>query len=123
MDERSLPLPPRAQELARLLREGVDDDAWVWHDPARQPLPESELDALLVFAAHEAGLPRPERFSGEALREAYITYLFRAGIDPSTIDTVVGYLTPSTKVRFRSLASSARIVNVDPGDTLHPATR
>ncbi len=122
-DERELRLPPVAQPLAKRLRKSADGAAHVWHDGAGNPLAESELDALIVYAAYEANLPEPNAVDTRVLRHAHISYLLRVGANLSTIDRTVGYLAPSAKVRYRSIASEAPSVEADQIDTVHPVAR
>lgn len=122
-DERELRLPPAAQLLAERLRCGADEASHIWHDPAGNALAESELDALVVYAAHDAALPEPNTVDTRVLRHAHISYLLRAGADLSTIDRLVGYLAPSVKVRYRSIALGAPTMEAEQIDTVHPAAR
>ena len=58
-----------------------------------------------------------------ALRHAQIDYLLREGADLAVIDSLVGYLSPSAKVRYRSLAAGAPVVALGQIDPVHPAAR
>jgi len=85
---RTLPLdePMRALLAARQAKPGDR----VLQTPGGDGFAESEVARLVLFAAYDAGLDRPQDITPSVLRYTFIGYLLRQGIRAADIDRVVG---------------------------------
>jgi succinoglycan biosynthesis transport protein ExoP len=80
------------------------------HDGAA-PQP-ADLDGLLACTAHDAGLPRAEEITSEALRHTLLVHLVRQGARLAEIPHVVGPISPTL------LAAYGRFAPAGPGRPL-----
>jgi len=66
------------------------DAALVLHDAEGGQLEASDISRLVLFAAYDATLDRPEEISPAALRYTYLCSLVRQGIRAADIADVMG---------------------------------
>lgn len=81
----------------------------------------SELNATLLCAAIDSGLPHPAEISPEAIRHSYIAYLVRQGLRLSDLETIVGYLEPPQMLSYTTYSPPQRGLTVNEIQLLHPA--
>jgi polysaccharide biosynthesis transport protein len=90
-DARTMPLegPMRALLAARQQRQG-EADGRILQTAAGDGIADAEAARLVLFAAYEAGLDRPQEVTPLALRYTFISYLLRQGIRAADIDSIIG---------------------------------
>ncbi len=84
---------PLMEPLRGLLaaRRSVDADAtWVLHNAESGRLEIAEINKLVLYAAYDSGLDRPEDVTPAALRYTYLCSLIRQGIRAADIANVMG---------------------------------
>jgi hypothetical protein len=72
-----------------------DPGAPVWQDTGGEAGSDSNLEALISCAAHDAGLTRPSEVTSKTFLHTYIAFLVRKGVKLSELDKVVGNLSPT----------------------------
>jgi succinoglycan biosynthesis transport protein ExoP len=82
-----------------------------------------EIARLLLFAAYDAGLERPQEVTAEALRYAYIGYLLRQGIRAADIERIVGRLPHTDLATYMQLHSPTARRPIGEIDRLPPSLR
>ena len=123
-DGRTLLLPDTVKSaFARLLSDGGDAEALVWHDREGNAFAPEELDALISLAAHDSGLTDAGTISAETLRHTYIAFLVRQGARLSEIESIVGHLPPSTRAAYAAFSPAGPGVPSDRLVLIHPALR
>jgi hypothetical protein len=91
--------------------------------PAGDGFPEAEMARLILFAAYDAGLDRPQEVTLSALRYTFISYLLRQGIRAADIDRVVGCVPRNELVAWMQLNSPAVRRPIDDIERVLPALR
>ena len=128
----SLPPPhPRAVVLPeslrtgfeRLLAGGLPSDEPVWRAPDGTPRTRSDLEALILRAARDAGLAEPSQISANAIHHSYLVYLVRQGMRLSDLEGVTGPLSLEVRAAYAAYAPDGAALPRDRIDTLHPALR
>ena len=87
---RSVPLTEPLHGLLVSRRRADADAALVLHDAEGGQLEASDISRLVLYAAYDAALDRPEEISPAALRYTYLCSLVRQGIRASDIADVMG---------------------------------
>ena len=87
---RSVPLTEPLHGLLVSRRRADADAALVLHDAEGGQLKATDISRLVLFAAYDAALDRPEEISPAALRYTYLCSLVRQGIRASDIADVMG---------------------------------
>ncbi len=87
---RSVPLTEPLHGLLVFRRRTDADAALVLHDAEGGQLEASDISRLVLFAAYDATLDRPEEISPAALRYTYLCSLVRQGIRAADIADVMG---------------------------------
>ena len=120
-DARTLPLdePMRALLAARQAKPGDR----VLHTPGGDRFAEGEVARLVLFAAYDAGLDRPQEITPSVLRYTFISYLLRQGIRAADIDHVVGRVPHNELVAYMQLNSPATRRPIEDIERLLPALR
>lgn len=118
---RTLPLQEPLLSLLAARQATLSDDAntGVLRNAQGAPLAITDVERLLLFAAYDAGLDRPQEVTPAALRYTYLAYLFRQGIRAADIAEIAGavpqnemiiYMQTSSPTERRSLAQIDRVL-------------
>jgi len=100
--ERQLPLPAN---IVALLTEGDRPaDAWLIATDKGLAMTEADLDAALLYAAHDAGIENAGDVTPLALRHTCIAFLLRQGMRFSDLAKLVGHLPADTLAAYQLLA-------------------
>ena len=86
-------------------------------------LAREEMERLILFAAYDAGLDRPQEVTAEALRYTYLGFLLRQGIRAADIDRVVGPIPQAELVAYMQLHSPPRRRPIEEIELLLPALK
>jgi succinoglycan biosynthesis transport protein ExoP len=123
-DVRTLPLdePMRALLAARQQRQEKVEGR-VLQKPAGDGYAEAEVARLVLFAAYDAGLDRPQEVTPSVLRYTFIGYLLRQGIRAADIDRVVGQVPHAELVPWMQLNSPAARRPIEDIERVLPALR
>jgi integrase len=89
---RSVPLTEPLYGLLVSRRRADADAVLVLHDAEGGELEASDISRLVLFAAYDAALDRPDEISPAALRYTYLCSLVRQGIRAADIAGVMGHL-------------------------------
>lgn len=87
------------------------------------PLPLSHLEALISYAAHDAGLQEPAEVTPWVIRHTFISYLVRQGIRFSELARTVGTLPAEITAAYGSLLPTGARRSLDQTDQVIPALR
>ncbi|KON82106.2 hypothetical protein PA01_11360 [Azoarcus sp. PA01] len=79
------------------------------------------LDATLLYAAHDAGVPGADEITGAALRHSYIAYLVRQGVRFADLSGIVGRLPADLLGAYTALSPAGRKRPIEEIDRTHPA--
>jgi polysaccharide biosynthesis transport protein len=95
----------------------------VLQQPDGSVLRSEDAARLVLFAAYDAGLDRPEQVTPQALRYTLISFLLRQGIRASDIDRFVGRVPQNDLVAYMQLHSPASRRPAEEIERLLPALR
>jgi polysaccharide biosynthesis transport protein len=84
---------------------------------------DDEVTRLILFAAYDAGLDRPQQVTPQALRYTFICYLLRQGIRAADIDPIVGRVPPAELIAYMQLNSPAARRPIEDIERVLPALR
>ena len=123
-DARTLALdePMRALLAARQQRQEKPGDR-VLQTPGGDRFAEGEVARVVLFAAYDAGLDRPQEITPSVLRYTLIGYLLRQGIRAADIDRVVGRVPHNELVAYMQLNSPATRRPIEDIERVLPALR
>ena len=119
--ERPLPLP--ANILALLPDEERPADAPLLATGNGVPMGEADLDAALLYTAHDAGIENAGEVTPLSLRHTYIAFLVRQGMRFSELVKLVGHLPAATLAAYNLLAPAGPRQPLERVDRLLPAIR
>jgi succinoglycan biosynthesis transport protein ExoP len=123
-DSRTIKLPDglRAEFDHRLaLNTRREDPVWSDHDGI--PRSREDIDALIVMAAHDAGLDAPERATGDVILRSYLVYLVEQGMRLADLDLVAGPMAPGARAAYAVHAPAGAAIPFDQVETIHPVLR
>jgi len=95
----------------------------IWGDQNGQPLTKEDLEALIVMAAHDAGLTEANLVSAESIRHCYLVYLVEQGMRLADLETITGPMAPRARAAYAVHAPAGAAVSLDQVETVHPALR
>jgi polysaccharide biosynthesis transport protein len=123
-DGRTLPLgePMRALLGDRQERKATAEGRLL-EKPAGDGFADAEVARLVLFAAYDAGLDRPQEVTPSALRYTFISYLLRQGIRAADIDSIVGKVPHNELVAWMQLNSPAVRRPIEDIERVFPALR
>ncbi len=81
------------------------------------------LDATLLYAAHDAGIPGADEITSAALRHSYIAYLVRQGVRFADLFGIVGRLPADMLGAYTALSPAGKKRPLEEIDRTHPALR
>jgi succinoglycan biosynthesis transport protein ExoP len=119
--QRSVPLP--ANVMALLPDDGRPADAPLLAANGNSIIAESELDAAILYAAHDAGIEDAADVTAAALHHTYVAFLVRQGARFSELVRLVGPLRVDTLAAYRPLAPDGPRQSLDRVDRVLPAVR
>ena len=119
--QRQLPLP--ANILAMLTGDDRPADAPLIATHGMLAMTEADLDAALLYAAHDAGIETAGEVTPPALRHTYVAFLLRQGMRFSDLAKLVGHLPAETLAAYKLLAPAGPRQSPEPVDRLLPAIR
>ena len=119
--ERRLSLP--ANILALLTDDNKPADVPLIATDNRLAMTEADLDAALLYAAHDAGIENADEVTPLSLRHTYVAFLVRQGMRFSELAKLVGHLPADTLAAYKLLAPAGPRQSLEPVDRLLPAIR
>ena len=119
--QRAVPLP--ATVLALLPDDNRPADAPLLTTGNRPAMGEADLDAALLYAAHDAGIENAGDVTPLSLRHTYVAFLVRQGMRFSELVRLVGHLPADTLAAYKLLAPAGPRPSPEPLDPLLPAIR
>ena len=119
--ERAVPLP--ANVLALLPDDGRSADAPLRTKGNGLSAPEEDLDAALLYAAHDAGIEHADEVTPLSLRHTYVAFLVRQGTRFSELAKLVGHLPVDALAAYKLLSPSGPRLSLELVDRLLPAIR
>ncbi|MEO6409823.1 MAG: hypothetical protein ABIO45_13870 [Burkholderiaceae bacterium] len=99
------------------------DDAPLLTDPRGQRLGSTEIDASVVFAAHDAGLARAFEVTPASLRHTFVAHLVRQGARFADLARWTGKIALADLTPYGSIAPATPKRSADQIDPLLPALR
>ncbi len=84
---------------------------------------EADVDAALLYAAHDAGIDAPDEVTAKALHHTYVSFLVRQGIRFADLADLVGDLGPDALAAYRPLVPPGPRRPVGEVDRLMPVLR
>ena len=118
--ERAVPLPSNI--LAMLPDDGRRAEAPLLSGSDGLSRPD-DLDAALLYAAHDAGIEHADQVTPHALRHTYVAFLLRQGMRFSELVKLVGHLPADTLAAYKALSPTGPRQSHDGVDQLLPAIR
>lgn len=103
--------------LKTLLEQSDGHPAW----DGGIPLSVEDLNAVLICAAVDSGLPNPDEITAEAIRHSYIAYLVRQGLRLGDLEQITGYLEPTVIASYSSYSPPQQGRGIEDIELLHPA--
>ena len=117
------PVPLPANILALLPDDNTPADAPLLATRNGPRIPEADLDAALLYAAHDAGIENADDVTPQSLRHTYVAFLVRQGMRFSELVKLVGHLPADTLAAYKLLAPAGPRQPLEPVDPLLPAIR
>jgi len=103
--------------LKTLLEQSGGHPAW----DGDNPLSIDDLNAVLICAAVDSGLPNPDEITAEAIRHSYIAYLVRQGLRLADLEQITGYLEPTVISSYSTYSPPQQGRGIEDIELLHPA--
>ena len=120
---RVLPLQEPFSTLLRRQNGLAPSSPMVLHDERGEPWTQDELARVILCAAYDAGLPRPDEITPAALRHAYLAWLFRQGIRAGDAARIAGEIPHTELAGYMQLAAHRARLPLAEIDLIHPALR
>jgi uncharacterized protein involved in exopolysaccharide biosynthesis len=114
--------PMRALLAARRQRQ-PDMAGTVLQTPDGNSLTIEEVGRLVLFAAYDAALDRPQEVTADALRNTYLSFLLRQGIRAADLDRIVGRVPQKELAAYMQLYSPPARRPIERIERLLPALR
>ncbi len=119
--ERQLPIPPNV--LASLTEDGRPAEAPVLTARNGGPMSEADLDAALLYAAHDAGIDRADEVNAMALHHTYVAHLVRQGVRFSELVKLVGDLRADALAAYGHMTPAGPRKSIEQIDLVLPVVR
>jgi len=103
--------------LKALLEHSGGHPAW----DGENSLSIDDLNAVLICAAVDSGLPNPDEITAEAIRHSYIAYLVRQGLRLTDLEQITGYLEPTVISSYSTYSPPQQGRGIEDIELLHPA--
>jgi uncharacterized protein involved in exopolysaccharide biosynthesis len=124
-DARTIQIAPKAMGVFMTLKQQRSAQAahLLLGDAGRHSLPLSHLEALISYAAHDAGLQQAADVTPWAVRHTFISYLVRQGLRFSDLARIVGTLPAEVTAAYGALLPAGARHSLDQTDRVIPALR
>lgn len=86
-----------------------------------KPVTIEMLDAILIYAAADAGFSETQNINAETISHSYIVYLVKQGIRLSELEQVTGYIEPATLSKYSRYSPEKRALPISEINLFHPA--
>ncbi len=113
--------PPLKVAIEVLMPAASDPDDHVWEDDDGLPLRLDDMNSMLLYSAHDAGLTRPMDITAEALRHTYLAFLVRKGVRMNDLSQIAGHIQPSVLASYGVFSPPGAAVPLDPAGSVYPA--
>lgn len=120
---RAVPIVEPLRGLLVMRRNAQPDDATILQDAKGAPVAIEEVKRLILYAAYDAGLNRPDEVTPEALRYTLLSFLLRQGIRAADIPGVAGHVSDDELVVYMQVNSPKARRSLEQIDRLLPALR
>jgi uncharacterized protein involved in exopolysaccharide biosynthesis len=114
--------PLRALLAGRRQRQ-PDTAGTVLQSPDGNDLTIEEVARLVLFAAYDAALDRPQEVTADALRNTYLSFLLRQGIRAADLDRIVGRVPQKDLLAYMQLYSPPARRPIEQIERVFPALR
>jgi hypothetical protein len=125
LPDRSLPLSPALEEALRphLARESDDAGAPLLKAGSGADISAGDIDATILYAAHDAGIEGANEITAATLRHSYIVHLLEQGIRFADLVHVVGRMPAEVGAAYAALVPAGGKHAIGDVDLVHPALR
>jgi polysaccharide biosynthesis transport protein len=93
------------------------------HDANGAPLGTSDVARLVLYAAYDAGIERPQEITPAVLRHTYLAFLLRQGMRMSDLARVAGHIPQAELGAYAQIAGSGARLPFDEIERVLPALR
>jgi integrase len=93
------------------------------HDANGAPFGADEVARLVLYAAYDAGLERPQDITPAALRHTYLAFLLRQGMRMSDLARVAGHIPQAELGAYAQIAGSSARLPFDEIERVLPGLR
>jgi polysaccharide biosynthesis transport protein len=114
---------PLRSLLAEHRRLRPEDGGRVLHGAQAVPLTTDDIERLVQYCAHDAGLDRPQEVSVEALRYTWLSFLLRQGLRAADVAAVAGDVPPRDLFSYMEIHSPKAKQPLERIDRVLPALR
>jgi polysaccharide biosynthesis transport protein len=114
---------PLRSLLAERRRLRPEDGGRVLHGPNETPLGTDDIERLVQYCAHDAGLDRPQEVSAAALRYTWLSFLLRQGLRAADVSAVAGHVPPRDLFAYMEIHSPKAKQPLDRIDRVLPVLR
>jgi polysaccharide biosynthesis transport protein len=120
---RIVPLDEPMRSLIVARRQQPDAAGTVLRRPDGTSLTIDEVARLVLFAAYDAGLDRPQEVTADVLRYTYLSFLLRQGIRAADFERIVGPVPQTELVAYMQMHSPRARRPIEQIERLLPALR
>lgn len=121
--DRQPALPEPVQAAVQAQGAAQPADAPLFQDGQGAPLGPADFDAMVAAAAHDAGLPAPERVDAGLIVHSYRVYLVRQGVKLTDLDRLAGPLPPRDRLAYAAFAPPGGQRPAGQVDPVHPTVK
>ena len=123
--QRTVPLEEPLRKLleARRNREPGDAPVTVFHNTRGERLSVDEIQQLIQYSAHDAGLDRPQEVTPNAVRYTWLSFLLRQGIRTLDVSRLAGHVPHQDLVAYMETHSPRARKPLDQIERVHPIMR
>ncbi|WP_087870368.1 hypothetical protein [Bathymodiolus platifrons methanotrophic gill symbiont] len=79
------------------------------------------LEAILIYAAVDAGFSETQEINAESISHSYIVYLVKQGMRLSELEQIIGYLDPTTLSKYSRYSPEKRGLPLSEINLIHPS--
>jgi succinoglycan biosynthesis transport protein ExoP len=112
--------PLRKLLKARLDREPGDAPGTVFRNAKGERLGIEEIQQLIEYSAHDAGLDRPQEVTPDAVRYTWLSFLLRQGIRSLDVSRLAGHIPHQDLVAYMEIHSPKTRKPLAEIDRVHP---
>ncbi len=119
--QRQLSIPPNV--LALLPDDGQSSDSPVVTARNGAPMSEADLDAALLYAAHDAAIEHADEVTANSIHHTYVAYLVRQGVRFSELVKLVGDLRADLLAAYGKMTPAGPRQSIEHVDRVLPVMR